>query len=129
MIVGMGMDLCEIDRIESMIERWGTRFTEKLFTAQERAYCESKVAGGQHYAARFAVKEATLKAMGVPRGLSWQEMEVGGGGNAAPVLVLHGNARKAADSLGIDSLFVTISHAAGLAVAVVVAENSRGAMR
>ena len=91
MIVGMGMDLCEIDRIEAMVERWGTRFTEKLFTRGEREYAASKVKSGQHYAARFAVKEATLKALCVPKGL--------------------------------DRLHVTISHAAGLAVAVVVAER------
>ena len=81
MIVGMGMDVCEIDRIEHMVERWGARFTEKLFTDGEREYAASKVKSGQHYAARFAVKEATLKALSVPKGLSWKEMEVVGGGH------------------------------------------------
>lgn len=123
MIVGMGMDLCEIDRIEAMVERWGTRFTEKLFTKGEREYAASKVKSGQHYAARFAVKEATLKALCVPKGLSWKEMEVVGGGNRPPRLELHGRAAEAAKMQGIDRLHVTISHAAGLAVAVVVAER------
>ncbi len=123
MIVGMGMDVCEIDRIEAMVERWGTRFTEKLFTDGERAYVATKVRGGQHYAARFAVKEATLKALSVPKGLSWKEMDVVGGGNRPPRLELSGRAAEAARALGIDRMHVTISHAAGLAVAVVIAER------
>ncbi len=123
MIVGMGMDLCEIDRIEAMVERWGTRFTRKLFTEGERAYAASKVKSGQHYAARFAVKEATLKALCVPKGLSWKEMEVVGGGSLPPRLKLHGRAAEAAKKQGIERMHVTISHAAGLAVAVVIAER------
>jgi len=124
MIVGMGTDLCEIDRIEAMVERWGTRFTEKLFTEGERAYASSKIKSGQHYAARFAVKEATLKALQVPRGLSWKEMEVVGGGSQAPTLVLHGKAAEAAEAMGIHRTHVTISHAAGLAIAVVIMESN-----
>lgn len=124
MIVGMGMDLCEIDRIEHMVERWGSRFTKKLFTEGERAYASSKVKSGQHYAARFAVKEATLKALSVPKGLRWHEMEVVGGGNRPPRLELHGRAAEVAKGMGISHMHVTISHAAGLAVAVVVAERN-----
>jgi holo-[acyl-carrier protein] synthase len=123
MIIGMGMDVCEIDRIEAMVERWGARFTEKLFTSGEREYAASKVKSGQHFAARFAVKEATLKALSVPKGLSWKEMEVVGGGNRPPRLELHGVAAAAAKEQGIDRLHVTISHAGGLAVAVVIAER------
>ena len=123
MIVGLGLDVCEIDRIESMLQRWGTRFTEKIFTERERAYSLSKVQAAQHLAARFAVKEATLKALGVPKGLSWKEMEVVGGGRQKPELVLTGVARQAADALGIERFHLTISHAGGMAVAVVIAER------
>ncbi len=124
MIVGLGLDLCEIDRIEAMVEKWKTRFTKRVFTDHEREYAMAKASPGQHFAARFAVKEATLKALGVPRGLSWREMEVLGGGHQAPRLHLTGVAKQAADALGIDSFHITISHAQNFAVAVVVAERN-----
>ncbi len=124
MIVGMGLDLCEIDRIASMLEKWGTRFTNRVFTDGEREYASNKSQPAQHFAARFAVKEATLKALSVPRGLSWREMEVVGGGGRPPKLKLNGVAKQAADALGIVHFHVTISHAANLAVAVVIAESA-----
>ena len=124
MIVGLGNDLCEIDRIEAMIERWGKRFTERVFTDGERAYALPKVSRAQHLAARFAVKEATLKALGVPPGLSWKEMEVTGGGKSAPLLKLSGRAKVAADALGIESFHITITHSGNYASAVVIAEKS-----
>ncbi len=123
MIVGLGIDLCEIERIASMMERWGTRFTERVFTQAERDYALGKAQAAQHLAARFAVKEATLKALGVPRGLSWKEMEVRGGGKARPQLELHGVAQRAAADLGIDRFTITITHAGGMAAAVVIAER------
>lgn len=123
MIVGLGLDVCEIDRIAGMLERWKTRFTQRVFTDGEREYAMNKTEPAQHFAARFAVKEATLKALSVPRGLSWREMEVVGGGNRAPTLKLSGVAKEAADALGITSFHVTISHAANVAVAVVIAEK------
>lgn len=125
MIIGLGLDLCEIDRIEEMVQRWGARFTERVFTEDERAYAMSKARRAQHLAARFAVKEATLKALCVPAGLSWKEMNVLGGGKSAPRLELSGEARRAADRLGVESFHITISHAANMAVAVVVAEGHR----
>ena len=123
MIVGLGLDLCEIDRIEAMIEKWGARFTERVFTKLEREYAMAKVQRAQHLAARFAVKEAALKALGVPSGLSWKEMEVRGGGKEAPTLHLSGKAKEAADDLGISALHITITHAGNFANAVVVAER------
>ena len=123
MIVGLGMDLCEIDRIEQMVERWGARFVDRVFTPHEREYAMSKVQRAQHLAARFAVKEATLKALGVPPGLTWHDKEVHGGGTSAPRLLLHGKAQAAAERLAADSLHLTISHAANMAVAVVILER------
>lgn len=123
MVVGLGLDLCEISRIEAMVSRWGARFTERIFTKTEREYAMAKVESAQHFAARFAVKEATLKALCVPRGLSWKEMEVRGGGGQPPTLHLNGRAKEAADALGITQFHVTISHANDMAVAVVIAEK------
>lgn len=90
MIIGLGLDLAEVPRIAAMVERWGERFTRKLFTDRERAFAAERANSAQHLAARFAAKEATLKALGVPRGLSWHEMEVVGGGRQRPQMVLTG---------------------------------------
>jgi holo-[acyl-carrier protein] synthase len=122
-IVGIGIDLAEVERIAAMVARWGDRFTHRVFTAEERAYAASRADGASHLAARFAAKEATLKALDVPRGLSWQEMEVVGGGRTRPDLVLRGKAREAADRLGVARLHLTLTHTAQTAAAVVVAER------
>lgn len=124
MIVGIGLDLAEIPRIAALVERWGERFTRKVFTERERAFAEARAFPARHYAGRFAAKEATLKALSVPRGLSWQEMEVVGGGDAAPQLLLSGRAREAAEEQGIARLHLTITHTGEVAAAVVIAEGA-----
>lgn len=123
MIVGMGIDLVEISRIAESIARWGGRFEKKLFTERERAYCNGRAHQAQHFAARFAAKEATLKALRVPPGLSWHEMEVEAGGKAPPRLVLSGVAAQAAAKLGVRETHLSLTHAADLAAAVVVLES------
>lgn len=123
MIVGLGLDLCDTPRIDGMLTRWGTRFSARVFTASERSYCDSKACSAQHYAARFAAKEAALKALGVPSGLSWHEMEVAGGGGGPPALVLHGKALDAAKALGASEFHLTLTHAGDFAAAVVVLER------
>jgi holo-[acyl-carrier protein] synthase len=122
-IVGVGLDLADVARIADMVERWGERFTRKLFTAGERSFASERANSAQHFAARFAAKEATLKALGVPRGLSWHEMEVVGGGRARPRLVLTGEALRAAEALGVVRLHLTLTHADTIAAAVVIAES------
>lgn len=122
MIVGLGIDLCEIERIGAMLERWGERFTGKVFTTGERGYALARANAAAHLAARFAAKEATLKALGVPPGLSWHEMEVVGGGREAPLLVLRGKALAAADELGVVRMHLTLTHTVEVAGAVVIAE-------
>jgi len=114
--------MTEIPRIRRMADKWGERFTRKLFTEGERAFAEKRADSARHYAARFAAKEATLKALGVPKGLSWHEMEVTGGGKQRPELVLSGEAAAAARKLGITDLHITLTHTNDLAAAVVVAE-------
>lgn len=126
MIVGIGIDLTEIPRIRRLADQWGARFTHKVFTASERAFADQRADSARHYAARFAAKEATLKALGVPPGLSWHEMEVVGGGKQCPQLVLTGRAKAAADTLGVTRLHLTLTHTNELAAAVVVAEGIGG---
>ncbi|HLU64634.1 MAG TPA: holo-ACP synthase [Kofleriaceae bacterium] len=118
----MGLDLTEVDRIAAMLERWGERFTRRIFTEGERAYARGRANAAMHLAARFAAKEAALKALCVPPGLSWHEIEVVGGGNEPPLLVLHGRALAAADKLGVVRLHLTLTHTRDVAGAVVVAE-------
>lgn len=122
MIVGLGIDLTEISRIQAMLDRWGERFERRLFTDGERAYCRGRARPAQHFAARFAAKEATLKALSVPEGLSWHEMEVDAGAGA-PRLTLGGQAAAAARRLGVARAHLTLTHAADVAAAVVVLEG------
>jgi holo-[acyl-carrier protein] synthase len=121
-IVGMGIDLAEVPRIAGMVRRWGDRFIRRVFTEGEREYALSRGNAASHLAARFAAKEATLKALGVPPGLSWHEIEVVGGGNEPPLLVLRGQALAAANRLGTVRMHLTLTHTADVAAAVVVAE-------
>ena len=124
MIIGLGMDLTEIPRIERLVERWGDRFLAKVFTPGEREFCMAKANFARHLAARFAAKEATLKALRVPPGLSWQEMEVIGGGQRCPELCLSGRAREAASDIGAQHLLLTLTHTNEIAAAVVVASSA-----
>jgi holo-[acyl-carrier protein] synthase len=121
-VVGIGIDLCPVSRMEELVARWGERIERRLFTEAERAFCRARGAPAQHQAARFAAKEATLKALSVPRGLSWHEMEVVSAAGGAPRLVLSGEAAAAAGRLAVTRTHLSLTHAGDLAVAVVVLE-------
>jgi holo-[acyl-carrier protein] synthase len=123
MIVGVGVDLTPVSRIARALERYPGRLEARLFTDGERAYCRSKARAEQHFAARFAAKEALLKALSVPVGLSWHELEVVSDGNGAPRLVLHGRAAATAARVGARRLHLSLTHADDAAVAFVVAEG------
>ncbi len=128
-IVGLGLDLARIDRLEAAYERRGERLLERLFTAGERAYCERRKERFVHYAGRFAVKEAVMKLLGTgwARGVRWVDLEVTRAPGQAPQAVLHGEAGRIARERGIDRVHVTITHDAGLAAAVAVGESLGGA--
>jgi holo-[acyl-carrier protein] synthase len=121
-IVGIGVDLCPVSRLAAALGRFPGRFAERVFTPAERAYCEGRARPAQHFAARFAAKEAALKALGAPRGLSWQELEVASDGGA-PRLLLRGPAEEAAARLGARRSHLSLTHAGDAAVAVVVLED------
>ncbi len=126
MIVALGLDLTRIERMQEMLDRRGTRFTERVFTAAERAYCERRAARrAQHYAGRFAVKEAVMKALGTgwARGVRWRDIEVVRAPGAAPALELHGRTAELARARGIARFHITITHDAGIAAAVAIAES------
>lgn len=124
-VVAVGLDLTRIDRLEAAHARRGDRLLQRLFTAGERAYCEAKKERFQSYAGRFAVKEAVMKVLGTgwARGVRWVDIEVVRERGSAPKCVLHGRSAEIARARGIDSIHVAITHDAGIAAAVAVAEG------
>lgn len=126
-IVALGLDLLAIERLELAVERRGERLLARLFTPAERAYCERRPARRvTHYAGRFAVKEAVMKALGTgwTRGVRWVDIEVRRVPGGAPELALHGASAEIARARGIERWHVTITHDAGIAAAVAVAESA-----
>ena len=126
MIVGTGIDIAETDRIAHSLERFGRRFTERVFTADEIRYCESKANKVERYAARFAAKEAGMKAIGTgwSRGVRWQDFEVGRMPGGRPTLIFHGRAGEFLAKLGATRTHLSLTHTKGMAMAVVVLEDS-----
>src|SRR5215475_1552635 len=106
MIVGTGVDLAEVPRIRASIERFGPRFVERIFTPREIAYVERKANRYERYAARFAAKEAGMKAIGTGwrHGVRWQDFEVSNLPTGKPTLRLSGVAAKVADKLGVKNV-------------------------
>jgi holo-[acyl-carrier protein] synthase len=128
MIVSIGIDIIEVARIREVLERT-PRFTERVFTAVERAYCNSRgVAAAQHYAARFAAKEAALKALktGWRDGISWQDVEIGLLESGAPFLTFHGETKRLFEASGATVAHLSISHTTQHAIAQVVLEKVDG---
>lgn len=122
-VLGVGLDLCAVDRMTAAIERHGDRFERRIFTEAERAYAAERHNRAEALAARFAVKEATSKALGAPRGIDWHDVEVtpARSGLHGPGVVLRGRAREVAAARGIVRVLVTITHAGGVAAAVAIA--------
>jgi holo-[acyl-carrier protein] synthase len=125
MIVGLGLDIAEIDRIEAAITRHGAAILERLFTPGEAAYCEKHRNKFERYAGRFAAKEAAMKALGTgwSRGVRWRDIEVIRESTGKPTLRLEGGARQVADELGVKNISLTITHSGNLALAEVILEN------
>jgi len=123
-IVGLGLDVIPISRIAAMLARYGARLEQRLFTDDERAYCRGRGVPAQHFAVRFAAKEALLKAIGAPSGLRWREIEVLPGPGGAPELRLTGAAADAASARGAVRRHVSLTHAGDVAAAVVVLEGA-----
>lgn len=125
MIVGLGTDLAEVPRIRRSIADFGDRFLDRIYTPAERAYCASKANSAERYAARFAAKEAAMKALGTGwrRGVRWKDFEVSNEPSGRPILRLSGVAREIADSLGATRISVSLTHTAEFAFAIVIFDN------
>ncbi|HEY1254763.1 MAG TPA: holo-ACP synthase [Terracidiphilus sp.] len=125
MIVGSGIDLTEIERIQHSVERYGQRFLDRVYTPAEQAYCLRKRKSAESLAARFAAKEAGAKALGtgISHGVNWLEIEVVREPSGRPTLKFHGRAAEFANRLGSVRAALSLTHTATLAMASVVLED------
>ena len=125
MILGTGIDMVEIGRIERAVERYGKRFLDRVYTGAEQAYCLGKRQAGESLAARFAAKEAGAKALGtgISYGVNWREIEVVREASGRPTVRFHGRAAQIAERLGVARAALSITHTGELALASVVLED------
>jgi holo-[acyl-carrier protein] synthase len=125
MIVGTGVDITEVDRIEAAVKRFGDRFLKRVFTPAEVRYCLGKPNAAERLAARFAAKEAGMKAIGtgLRGGVTWQDVEVLRMPGQRPVLAFHGKAAEFAARLGCKRTHLSLSHTADQAIAHVILES------
>ena len=126
MIVSIGIDIVEVYRIRETLART-PRFAARVFTERERVYCDAKgAAAAQSYAARFAAKEAFLKALktGWRGRITWHDMEITNDEQGVPALAISGEARRLLDDLGADRIHLSLSHTTDHAVAQVVLERT-----
>jgi holo-[acyl-carrier protein] synthase len=125
MIVAIGTDAIEVERIKRAIDhpQWGARFRERVFTAGEIAYCLRRARYAESFAARFAAKEAVMKALGTGfgRGVWWRDIEVVRT-SGRPAITLHGGAHERAQAIGVARWHLSLTHTAGQAMAHVIAE-------
>ena len=125
MIVGLGIDLVDVERVRVLLARHAERARRRLFTPTERAYAEQRAEPARHYAARFAAKEAAFKALAgspVARRIGWQDVEVVNDADGRPTLHLHGPAARRAAELRLRAAWVTLTHTDTVAAATVVLE-------
>jgi holo-[acyl-carrier protein] synthase len=124
-IVGLGIDIADIDRMEAAIQRHGRPFLQRVFTPAEIAYCERHRNRYERFAGRFAAKEAAMKALGTGwrRGIRWVDIEVVRHTSGKPTLELRGKAREFADRLEVKNISLTITHSGNTALAQVIFED------
>ena len=125
MILGTGIDLCEVPRIRKSIERFGRRFIDRIYTPREIAYVERKANKYERYAARFAAKEAGMKAIGTGwrGGITWHDFEVANLPSGKPTLAFYGVAAKLASTLGVKNVSLSLTHTAEQGMAFVILED------
>jgi holo-[acyl-carrier protein] synthase len=125
MIVGTGVDLAEVPRIRASIERFGAKFIDRIYTASEIAYVERKANKYERYAARFAAKEAGMKAIGTGwrMGVTWHDFEVANLPSGRPTLRLHGVAARFAGKLGVRNISLSLTHTREFGMAHVILED------
>lgn len=122
MIIGAGVDIVEVYRMRDAIKKWGDNFLSKIFTKREIKYSNSRRFSPQHFAARFAAKEAAIKAFGEPKKfpVRWTDMEVMNDKEGKPLLELHGSAMKLKKIKKIEKIILSMSHSKNYAIANVI---------
>jgi holo-[acyl-carrier protein] synthase len=125
MIRGIGVDILEVERMRQAIERWGADFLSRVFTKKEIEYCNSKKERSQHFAARFAAKEAVSKALatGWSGGFRWKDVEIGNEPSGKPTVTVHENVK---NLLAGSKIFLSLSHTKSTVVAFAVIERQSG---
>ena len=125
MIIGCGIDLVKIERIEKIIKKWGDNFVLRIFTSLEKEYCEKKKNNKyQSYAGKFAAKEALLKALGLGlREANWKEIEIKNDELGQPIIDTSGKLKNIASAKGVSKYFISISHSQEYAIAQVILEG------
>jgi holo-[acyl-carrier protein] synthase len=124
-IIGIGVDVVEVDRVERLLDRRPS-FRRRVFTPEEVSYCESKATPAGSYAARWAAREACIKALGGIRNLKWQDIAVERAPTGAPRLALKGGARARADRIGVADVLVSFTHESSMATAFCIAVGDHG---
>ena len=127
MILGIGSDLAQVERIRKSIEQYGDRFLNRVFTDRERAYSSAKGNSAERFAARFAAKEAAMKAIGTGwrGGITWKDFEVVNESSGRPILRLTGIALQIAAAMGVERASISLTHTSETAFAVVILENGK----
>jgi len=118
-LYGIGIDVVEVDRIESSLSEFGEHFLDRIFTEEERAYCDRQKNRELSYAARFAAKEAIAKAFGtgIGKSIGWRDMEIYRKDSGEPTVILHGKAKELAEEIGIEEVKISLTHAKHYAAA------------
>ncbi len=119
MIIGSGVDIVEVPRVRQAIDKWGDNFLKKVFTDEEIKYSNRRRHSYQHFAARFAAKEACLKAFGIPRGyvVRWTDIEVLNNSHGRPKVRFHSEAKRLVSHAGVESVIISMSHSKDYAIA------------
>jgi holo-[acyl-carrier protein] synthase len=123
-IVGIGIDVCAVARMEDSLRRWGDRLWERVLSEPERRALASRADRATALAGRFAAKEAVVKALAGAPGVGWHDLEVQSAPKQPPKMALHGPARELADRMGVSRVHISITHDAGVAAAVAILEGN-----
>ena len=125
MILGVGIDIVKISRMDHVLERWKDRFMNRIFTSQEINFCIEKKFPSQHFAIRFAAKEAFLKALGLGMmaGIPWKDIEIVNDSTGKPEVKLHSKARETYQKNNVKNIFLSLSHDGEYGIAQVILEG------